>query len=64
MLQRSTLMNEKLPTDRQIVEVRLGNGEWQPATYRDGEFVDAYGMPLERRKISSWRPTNAAVNNA
>jgi hypothetical protein len=68
MLPRSTMTKEtsdKLPTDRQVIEVRLGTDEWQPAIFRDGEFVDTYGIPLERRKISSWRPAKAnAVNQA
>ena len=56
-------MDDKLPTERQVLEVRLGTGEWQPAMFRDGQFVDMYGIPLERRRISSWRPANAnAVN--
>src|SRR5258705_4773796 len=63
MLPRSTLMNDKLPTDRQIIEVRLGNTEWQPATFRDGEFLDLYGMTIDRRRISSWRPAKAAAVN-
>ena len=65
MLPRSSLMKDKLPTDNQIIEVRLGNGEWQPATYSGGEFVDVYGMTLDRRTISTWRPANSsAVNHA
>lgn len=65
MLPRSTLMKDKLPTEHQVIEVRLGNDEWQPATYRDGEFVDLYGMTLDRRKISTWRPADSnAVNHA
>jgi hypothetical protein len=68
MLPNSTLtkeMNDKLPMDRQVIEVRLGTDEWQPAMFRDGEFVDMYGIPLERRKISSWRPAKAnAMNHA
>ncbi len=68
MLPRSTLTNEannKLPVDRQIIEVRLGTDAWQPAMFRDGEFVDMYGLPLERRTISSWRPAKAnAMNHA
>ena len=65
MLPRSTLMNDKLPADRQIIEVRLGNDEWQPATFRDGEFVDSYGMTLDRRRVSSWRPARSnAMNHA
>jgi len=68
MLPNSTLTketNDKLPMDRQVIEVRLGTDEWQPAMFRDGEFVDMYGIPLERRRISSWRPANAnAVNHS
>lgn len=63
MLQRNAAMNDKLPMDRQVVEVRLGNGEWQPATYRDGEFIDLYGMPLDRKRVSSWRPANSRAMN-
>ena len=68
MLPRSTLTketNDKLPMDRQVIEVRLGTDEWQPAMFRDGQFLDLYGIPLERRRISSWRPAKAnAVNHA
>jgi hypothetical protein len=68
MLPNSTLtkeMSDKLPMDRQVIEVRMGTDQWQPAMFRDGEFVDMYGIPLERRTISSWRPAKAnAVNHA
>jgi hypothetical protein len=63
MLQRNTLRNDKLPLDRQVVEVRAGNGEWQPATYRNGEFVDMYGMPLSRHRITGWRPASTRAGN-
>jgi len=56
-------MNEKLPMDYQVVEVRVGNDEWQPATYRDGEFVDVFGLPLDRTQVSKWRPANAQAAN-
>jgi hypothetical protein len=49
--------------DRQVVEVRVANSDWQPATYTNGEFVDAYGMPLDRRRISGWRPVSATAGN-
>jgi len=62
MLQRNPLNSERVPADRQIVEVRIGN-EWQPATYTGGEFIDIYGMPLDRRRISSWRPVNSNAGN-
>jgi hypothetical protein len=58
------MMLDKLPNERQIVEVRYGN-DWQPATYVDGEFIDRYGMPLDPRKISTWRmPPGAAGRSA
>jgi len=56
-------MYDKLPSDRQHVEVRVGNRDWQPATYVDGEFVDAYGMPLDRHKISGWRDPSRLTPN-
>ena len=57
-------MFDKLPNDRQMVEVRLENRDWQAATYQDGEFVDAYGMPLDPHKISSWRSPNGNLHSA
>jgi hypothetical protein len=66
MLPASTLTkstNDKLPMDRQTIEVRLGTDEWQPAMFRDGGFLDMYGLPIERRRISSWRPAKANATN-
>ena len=62
MLQRNPLLTERVPSDRQIVEVKVGN-EWQPATFMAGEFIDIYGMPLNRHKISGWRPVNPNAGN-
>ena len=56
-------MFDKLPSDRQNVEVRFDNRDWQPAMYVDGEFVDAYGMPLDSGRISSWRAPNGTPHN-
>jgi hypothetical protein len=53
-------MFDKLPSERQPIEVRLGN-DWQPATYQDGQFIDAYGLPLDARKISGWRAPNGMI---
>jgi hypothetical protein len=53
---RSNIMKGELPLERQAVQVQLNNGDWQPATYQDGQFVDLYGLPLDHRKITSWRP--------
>ena len=49
-------MKGELPLDRQAVQVKLNDGDWQPATYQDGQFVDLYGLPLDHRKITAWRP--------
>ena len=48
-------MYDRLPNDRQAVEVCVDNREWQAATYQNGEFIDAYGMTLDRTHISNWR---------
>lgn len=54
-------MYDKLPNERQPVEVRLENQTWQPATYVDGEFFDIHGMPLNPYKIIGWRGADRAV---
>jgi hypothetical protein len=59
---RSTTMKGELPLERQAVQVQINNGEWQPATYQDGQFVDLYGLPLDHRKITSWRPAGGSAN--
>ena len=55
-------MNGELPVDRQAVQVKVDDGDWQPAVYQDGQFVDLYGLPLDHRKIKSWRPAGGAAN--
>ena len=55
-------MKGELPMDRQAVQVKLDEGDWQPATYQDGQFVDTYGLPLDYRKITSWRAAGGGVN--
>jgi hypothetical protein len=57
-------MNNKVPTDHQVVEVLVGDDVWQQATYKDGEFVDTYGMSLDRSSISNWRPHVLAPANS
>ncbi|MEO6690357.1 MAG: hypothetical protein ABIS07_10270 [Dokdonella sp.] len=52
-------MNKQLPIDGQTIQVKLKEGEWQQATYRDDNFVDLYGLPLEFDKIVEWRPLAA-----
>jgi len=57
-------MKGELPMDRQTVQVQLNNGDWQAATYQDGQFVDLYGLPLDHQKITSWRPAGGAANGS
>jgi len=57
-------MKGELPMERQAVQVKLGEGDWQAAIYQDGQFVDTYGLPLDYRKITSWRAAGGAVNGA
>ena len=56
-------MFDKLPRDQGLRVVRFDNRDWQPAMYVDGEFVDAYGMPLDSGRISSWRAPNGTPHN-
>ncbi len=53
-------MNSKLPVERQLVLVTLDDHDWQPATFRNGKFVDMYGLPLDSEKISNWRPAEGS----
>ena len=48
-------MVTELPSERQTVEVNFDGNAWQPAVFRNGQFVDIYGLPLDRQKISGWR---------
>jgi len=52
-------MFDELPTNHQEVEVHFEARAWLAAFYRNGEFVDAYGLPLDRTRISGWRPLGA-----
>jgi hypothetical protein len=56
-------MKGELPLERQAVQVQINNGEWQAATYQDGQFVDLYGLPLDHRKVTSWRPAGGSASN-
>jgi hypothetical protein len=55
-------MYDKLPNDRQSVEVCVDNRDWQAATFQNGEFVDVYGMTMDRSHISNWRPSDNAAS--
>ena len=57
-------MKGELPMERQAVQVQLNNGDWQAATYQDGQFVDLYGLPLDHHKITSWRPAGGAAHGS
>jgi len=54
-------MKGELPMERQAVQVKINDGEWQPAIYQDGQFVDLYGLPLDHRKVTSWRPAGSST---
>lgn len=57
-------MKGELPMDRQSVQVKINDGDWQAAMYQDGQFVDLYGLPLDYTKISSWRPAGGSANGS
>ncbi len=57
-------MKGELPMDREAVQVKLTDGDWQPAVYQDGQFFDLYGLPLDYRKITSWRPAGGSPNGS
>lgn len=48
-------MNHEPPREGQRVEVRIGAGEWQAATFRHGQFIDIYGLALDPQRISEWQ---------
>jgi hypothetical protein len=56
-------MNSPLPVEGQKVEVKLREGEWQAAVYREEGFVDLYGLPLDFDKVLQWRPAATAHIN-
>jgi hypothetical protein len=47
-------MQNETPQEGQDVQVKMGNN-WQAATYRRGQFVDVYGLPLDAQRISDWQ---------
>ena len=49
-------MNKGHPVEGQVVQVKIDGGEWQSATYREGQYVDMYGLPLDASKVSDWKP--------
>jgi hypothetical protein len=55
-------MKGELPMDRQAVQVKIDDGDWQAAVYQDGQFVDLYGLPLDSLKVSSWRPAGGGAD--
>src|SRR5690348_2106409 len=56
-------MNGNIPEEGQDVQVRIGSGAWQSATYRRGQFVDAFGLPLDPQRISEWQATEPRVRD-
>jgi hypothetical protein len=49
-------MQNETPQEGQDVQVKMGSN-WQAATYRRGQFVDVYGLPLDAQRISEWQAT-------
>jgi len=54
-------MSDELPLERLEVEVRINGHDWQPAVFQGGQFVDVYGLPLDRETISGWRPLDKGL---
>lgn len=52
-------MNHETPGEGQRVEVRVGQGSWQAATYRRGQFIDVYGLVLDAGRVTEWQATAA-----
>lgn len=57
------MTTSELPSEGQRVDVRIGTGDWQQATFRRGEFIDAYGLALDPGRISEWQASSAATPN-
>lgn len=51
------MTTSELPSEGQRVDVRIGTGGWQPATFRRGQFIDVYGLALDPGRISEWQAT-------
>jgi len=51
-------MQDTSPRESQTVQVRMGSGTWQPATYRGGHFIDRFGLVLNPDRIAEWQPEN------
>jgi hypothetical protein len=51
-------MPEDLPQEQQVIEIRFNGDDWQLAVFQHGEFVDVFGLPLDRTRISDWRAAN------
>ena len=49
------------PAEYETVEVRIADHAWQTATFRRGEFVDFYGLPLDSATITRWRRVEPIV---
>ena len=55
-------MNPESPREGQAVQVRIGDGAWQPATFRRGQFVDIYGLALDPQRISEWQASTSRAS--
>jgi hypothetical protein len=57
---RIAMQNER-PHEAQAVQVRMGAGSWQDATYRNGYFIDRFGLTLNPDRITAWQNIEASV---
>jgi hypothetical protein len=55
-MRKEQAMNNQLPNESQKVQVKLMEGDWQDAVFREKQFVDLYGLPLDADKVLEWRP--------
>jgi hypothetical protein len=54
-------MISDFPAEYETVEVRIADLAWRTATFRRGEFVDFYGLPLDTKTITRWRRVERVV---
>lgn len=55
-------MQNEHPRESQPVQVRVGAGAWQEATYRNGRFIDRFGLTLDPDWITAWEGLDAPAD--
>lgn len=56
-------MQNERPHEAQTVQVRMGAGSWQDATYRNGHFIDRFGLTLNPDWITAWQDLDAPAQS-